>query len=85
MSVGVIGNKCDRRNVISVDRRRVESVGFIEHDGFFIVSFIRELGVVLCCCAGIKVFLGCYERDYIFVGWIRDGDGVMIILVEDLG
>ena len=29
----------------------------MEHDGFFIALFIRGLGVVLCCCAGIKLFL----------------------------
>ena len=57
MSVGVIGDKCDRQNVISVGQGYVGSVGVNEYDGFFIVSFIRELGVVLCCCAGIKFFL----------------------------
>ena len=85
MSVGVIGDKCDVQNVISVDQCCVGSVGVIEYDGFFIVLFIRELGGGLCNCAGIKVFFGCYERDYFFVGWvmIRAGNGVMFILVED--
>ena len=56
MSVGVIGDKCDSQNVISVGQCCVGSVGVIEHDGFFIVLFIRELGVVLCYCADVKLF-----------------------------
>ena len=87
MSVGVIGDQRDSRNVISVGQFCVRSVGIIEHNGFFIVSFIRELGGGLCNCAGIKVFFGCYKRDYFFVGWVMicAGSGVMFILVEDLG
>ena len=87
MTVGVSGDKCDSRNVISGGQGCVESVDFIEHDGIFIVLFIRELGVVLCCCAGIRWFVGCYERDYFFIGWvmIRASGSVMLILVEDLG
>ena len=68
MSVGAIGDKCYSWNVISIGQCCVGSVNVIEHDGFFIVSLIRELGVVLCCCAGIKVFFECYKRDYFFVG-----------------
>ena len=54
MSVDVIGDKYDSQNVISVGQCCVRSAGVIEYDGFFIVLFIRESGVVLCCCAGIK-------------------------------
>ena len=85
MSVGVIGDRCDSRNVISVGQCCVGSVGVIEHDGFFIVSFIRELGgrtVLLCWDQSVW---GCYERSDFFVGWICAGDGVMFTLVEDLG
>ena len=87
MSVGVIGDKCDSRNVDSVGQCCVRSAGVIEHDGFFIVSFIREFGVVLRCCAGIKVVFDCYECDYFFVSCviICARDGVMFVLVEDLG
>ena len=65
----------------------VGSVGVIEHDVFFIVSFTRELGVVLCCCACIYFVFDCYEHDYFFVGWViicAEND-VIFILVEDLG
>ena len=46
MSDGVIGDKCDRLNAISIGQGYVGSVGFNEHDGLVIVSFIGELGVV---------------------------------------
>ena len=86
MSVGVIGYTCDSLKVISVVKYCVGSVcEVIEHDGFFIILFIRGVGVILCCCAGIRLFLGCYEHDYFFVGWVCAGDGVMFILAEDLG
>ena len=87
MSAGVIGDKCDSQNIISVGQCCLRSVGVIEHDGFFIVSFIRESRVVLCCCAGIKLFFGCFKCDYFFVRWvmIHASDSVMFILVEDFG
>ena len=81
MSVGVIGDKCDNVNAISVIKCCVGSVGVGEHDGFFIVSFIRKLGVVLCYCAGITLFFGCYKHDYFFVDWVYAGDCGMSILV----
>ena len=57
MSVGVIGDRCDSRNVISVGQCCVGSVGVIEHDGFFISRLSENWRVRLCCCAGIKVFV----------------------------
>ena len=83
MDVDVIGDTCDKVNVISVVKGWVRIAGVGEHDGFFIISFIRELGIVLCCCTGIKLMSGCYEQDYFFVDWvmIRAGGGDVNVAV----